>query len=66
MNPKGRGGRTTGWSGAGRTGWAWDVGTARVGGGQPGWKPGWSGNKEALPAAGFSGGCHEFFTMGKT
>lgn len=39
----------------------WDVG-----GGQPNWKCGWSRNEEALAADGFSGGCHEFYSMGKT
>lgn len=38
----------------------WDVGR-----GQPSWKRGWGRNEEALPAEGFSGGCHEFYNTGK-
>lgn len=42
------------------------MGTAGVGGGQPGWKRGRSRNKEGLPADGFSRVCRGFFSTRKT
>lgn len=70
LNPKVREGRGRGWSEAGIMGWPeHPLDTAECGTWgeeSPAGSVAGAGIRETLPADGFSGGCHEFFNMGKT